>query len=441
MSDNLRQLITNAIYAQLNSDPHFSHQRQLAFGGGHMGLDCKRSSAYAEYGFPSNITFENLYLIYDRTGLGHGAVNKLSGKCWETHPWVIEGTEDKEADDFTEFDTKAAAVFTDEFWRIVFEVDRRRLIGHYSAIILRLSDAKTVKGYSAPVKTKSAVLAGIIPVWENALKPSKKGTFGEILTWNYKDDDGNEVEVHNDRVIIFGDASKKNTPFLKPAYNNLVTLEKVEGGSGESFLKNAARQIGINFDKEVDIESIAAAVGKKPDEIQEVFDDVVKGLNRGEDNAIVTIGASVTPLSTSMPDPRPVYDINVLSACASWDIPSAILIGNQEGERSSTENNRYFNARCQSRRNNELRYDVAAIVSRLMKFGVLPSVTKFTVMWDDLNEADTSTKLDNATKMADINSKAAATGAPVFTDEEIRVAAGFEGESDAGASLGETDEN
>lgn len=436
MSDNLRELVVNAITMQVHNQ-YYDHNRQRMFGG-NMGLDTKRCNVYAEYGFPGEINFEQLYLAYKRTGLGHAAVNKLAGKCWETHPWIIEGKEAKEADAYTEFDKKAESVFTDDFWRIFFEADKRRLVGRFSALILQLSDAKTVKGYERPVKGNSLVLAGVMPVWENALKPSKTDDFGNPITWQYTPSNGNQIEVHNDRVIILGDYTKKSVAFNEAAYNNLVTLEKVEGGAGESFLKNAARQLGINFERGIDLGSIARSIGKKPEEIQEIFDDVVKGMNRGEDYALITQGATVTPLVSSMPDPRPVYDINVLSACASWDIPSAILIGNQEGERSSTQNLKYFNARCQSRRVNELSYDISPMVKRLIKFGVLPAVDVFTVMWDDLTEADNATKLDNAVKMSDINSKSANTGAPVFTDEEIRVAAGYEANSEA--SLGEDDE-
>ncbi|MOA46725.1 hypothetical protein D3C78_1692740 [compost metagenome] len=53
----------------------------------------------------------------------------------------------------------------------------------------------------------------------------------------------------------------------------------------------------------------------------------------------------------------------------------------------------------------------------------------FTVMWDDLSESTQTEKLDNATKMADINAKMLASGAPVFTVEEIREAAGYDNEA------------
>lgn len=56
-----------------------------------MGLDNKRHSAWCEYGFPEQITYDNLYSLYRRGGIAHGAVEKLVGKCWQTNPEIIEG--------------------------------------------------------------------------------------------------------------------------------------------------------------------------------------------------------------------------------------------------------------------------------------------------------------------------------------------------------------
>lgn len=55
-----------------------------------MGLDNKRHSAWCEYGFPEQVTYENLYALYRRGGIAHGAVEKLVGKCWQTNPEIIE---------------------------------------------------------------------------------------------------------------------------------------------------------------------------------------------------------------------------------------------------------------------------------------------------------------------------------------------------------------
>lgn len=66
-----------------------------------MGLDNKRHSAWCEYGFPEQVTYENLYALYRRGGISHGAVEKLVGKCWQTNPEIIEGDDADESKDET----------------------------------------------------------------------------------------------------------------------------------------------------------------------------------------------------------------------------------------------------------------------------------------------------------------------------------------------------
>ncbi len=56
-----------------------------------MGLENKCHSAWCEYGFPEQVTYENFYSLYRRGGIAHGAVEKLVGKCWQTNPEIIEG--------------------------------------------------------------------------------------------------------------------------------------------------------------------------------------------------------------------------------------------------------------------------------------------------------------------------------------------------------------
>ncbi|ENG6540596.1 DUF1073 domain-containing protein, partial [Salmonella enterica subsp. enterica serovar Montevideo] len=66
-----------------------------------MGLDNKRHSAWCEYGFPELVTYENLYSLYRRGGIAHGAVEKLVGKCWQTNPEIIEGDDADDSEDET----------------------------------------------------------------------------------------------------------------------------------------------------------------------------------------------------------------------------------------------------------------------------------------------------------------------------------------------------
>ncbi|MCL8176594.1 anti-CBASS protein Acb1 family protein [Enterobacter cloacae] len=397
-----------------------------------MGLDNKRHSAWCEYGFPEQVTYENLYALYRRGGIAHGAVEKLVGKCWQTNPEIIEGDDADESEDETTWEKKSKQVFTNRFWRSFSEADRRRLVGRYAGILLHVRDEKD---WNLPV-TKGRGLQKISVAWAGSLTVSEwdtglnSKTYGQPKMWQYAErlpnGSSRRVNIHPDRVFILGDYSEDAIGFLEPAYNAFVSLEKVEGGSGESFLKNAARQQNINFDKEVNFGDLASMYGVSVDELQERYNDAARELNRGNDTLLITQGANVTSLVSPVSDPSPTYDVNLQTAAAGVDIPTRILVGNQQAERSSAEDQKYFNTRCQSRRG-DLSFEIEDFCDKLIELSILDPVIQKTVIWDDLNAQSDSEKLDAAQKMSQINSASIGTGEQVFTGEEIRVAAGYEG--------------
>ncbi|WP_150324705.1 anti-CBASS protein Acb1 family protein [Enterobacter hormaechei] len=397
-----------------------------------MGLDNKRHSAWCEYGFPEQVTYENLYALYRRGGIAHGAVEKLVGKCWQTNPEIIEGDDADESENETDWEKKAKQVFTNRFWRSFSEADRRRLVGRYAGILLHVRDEKD---WNLPV-TKGRGLQKISVAWAGSLTVSEwdtglnSKTYGQPKMWQYAErlpnGSSRRVNIHPDRVFILGDYSDDAIGFLEPAYNAFVSLEKVEGGSGESFLKNAARQLNVNFEKEIDFNNLASLYGVSIDELQDKFNDVAGEMNRGNDVLMTTQGATVTPLVTAVADPSATYNVNLQTAAAGVDIPTRILVGNQQAERSSTEDQKYFNARCQSRRG-ELSFEIEDFCDKLIELQVIDAVVQKAVIWDDLSAQSDSEKLDAALKMAQINSASIATGEQPFTGEEIRTVAGYEG--------------
>ncbi|EPO7638619.1 anti-CBASS protein Acb1 family protein [Enterobacter hormaechei] len=397
-----------------------------------MGLDNKRHSAWCEYGFPEQVTYENLYALYRRGGIAHGAVEKLVGKCWQTNPEIIEGDQADKKRKETAWEKKSKQVFTNRFWRSFSEADRRRLVGRYAGILLHIRDEKD---WSLPV-TKGRGLQKISVAWAGSLTVGEwdtglnSQTYGQPKMWQYAErlpnGSSRRVNIHPDRVFILGDYSDDAIGFLEPAYNAFVSLEKVEGGSGESFLKNAARQLALSFDKEIDFANLASMYSVSVDELQDRFNDAAREMNRGNDVLLSLQGASVTSLVSPVSDPSPTYDVNLQTAAAGVDIPTRILVGNQQAERSSTEDQKYFNTRCQSRRG-DLSFEIEDFCDKLIELSILDPVSQQTVIWDDLNAQSDSEKLDAAQKMSQINSASIGTGEQVFTGEEIRVAAGYEG--------------
>lgn len=409
-----------------------------------MGLDAKRNSAWCEYGFPEQITYENLYALYRRGGIAHGAVEKLVGKCWQTNPEIIEGDDADESEDETAWEEKAKQIFTNRLWRSFADADRRRLVGRYSGILLHVRDNQD---WNQPV-TRGRGLEKVTVAWAGSLTVGdwdtglNSKTYGQPKMWQYVErlpnGSNRRVNIHPDRVFILGDYSDDAIGFLEPAYNAFVSLEKVEGGSGESFLKNAARQQNINFDKEVDFSNLASMYGVTVDELQERYNEVAREINRGNDTLLITQGAQVTSMVNAVSDPSPTYSVNLQTASSGVDIPTRILVGNQQAERSSTEDQKYFNARCQSRRV-DLSFEIEDFCDKLIDLRIIDSVAVKTVIWDDLNEQSGAEKLANAKTMGEINQTMQGSGDnPAFSREEIRTAAGYENDDEL--PLGEGDD-
>lgn len=408
-----------------------------------MGLDNKRNAAWCEYGFKEELTFDDLYKLYRRGGIAHGAVEKVAGKCWQTNPEIIEGDKSDETRKETPWEKKAKQVFTNRLWRSFFDADRRRLVGRYAGILLHIRDSKAwnleaTRGRGLEKVTVAWAGSLTVSEWDTGLNSK---TYVQPKMWQYTERLPNgstrRVDIHPDRVFILGDYTDDAIGFLEPAYNAFVSLEKVEGGSGESFLKNAARQLNVNFDKEIDFNNLASLYGVTVTELQDKFNEVAGEINRGNDVLMTTQGATVTPLVTSVADPSGTYDVNLQTAAAGVDIPTRILVGNQQAERSSTEDQKYMNSRCQSRRG-DLSFEIEDFCDKLIGLQIIDPVSQKTVIWDDLNEQTGTEKLTNAKTMGEINQTFLGSGEnPAFSREEIRTAAGYEnGEEEP---LGEED--
>lgn len=447
MSDQLTLAVNHAV-----SDMQLARARAQAgilnnpgfMGGGLQtpGLDSKRHQAWCEFGYKPNLDFIDFYKLCARYPIAAGAVNKLSGRCWGTNPWLVQGDmEDKDKDVTPWEDSLKPVLRNGRLWRSFAEADRRRLIGRYSGLILRIRDNRP---FNLPV-IKGRGLEEVVVAWAGSLIPYEWNTetnspdYGRVKMWRYREPSisgqpARDIDVHPDRVFILGDWRADAVGFLEPVFNNFVNVEKVEGGTGESILKNSNRSIHVNFDNTVDLRNIAAMYGVGLNELQEKFNDVAREVNRGNDILFATQGATAAPLVANVPNPEPVYNVNLQSISAGVDIPAKILVGNQTGERASTEDEAYMNRRCQGRRVNELAFEVQDFFDKLIALGIVaPAPTgEFTVVWDDLTEPTLGDKLANAKSMAEINQlqTSSGMGAEIFSREQVLGAAGMEDQVD-----------
>ena len=399
------------------------------------GLDAKRPRAWCEYGYASDLSFENYFMAYDRDGLGNAAVDIIADKCWQDHPWLIEGAPDRESTELTANEARIDRVFSQaKVWQAFKEADVMALVAGWSAIIIRIADSNELDQPTAQPSIEA--LTELVPVWANQLTAVHDGN--QVLQhYVYAEPQtdispARNVNVHPDRVVIVGDPSRSR-PLLKAGFNALTTLEKVLGGAGESFLKNASRQLNVNYDSEVDLEDIARANGGSVAELHENLSGHVRDINSGVDLLMMTQGATVNPMTVAVSDPMPSYNVALQVFAASVKIPVKVLVGNITGERASTEDIKQLNDRCQSRRVSEVTAHIEKFATKLKAIGML-SAGQYSVMWNDLRESTDAERAEHVTKLATIvetiaraeQSQLMTGAAPVLTLAELRSALGYD---------------
>ncbi|HAX9726161.1 TPA: DUF1073 domain-containing protein [Serratia marcescens] len=426
--------------------------RQRALYTGQFNGNTKRTKLWDEFGYPDTVSFDMLYRAYRRNSAAYAGIHKTLDSCWVDKPVIIDGPVADKSKKETEWE-KIVTKLLKKHWAKIKDADRRNMVGHYSAIILQIKDNRP---WSEPVdvslvaKLGEAALVKLIPAWESQIKPGSydidtlSDTYGQPINYTFNEqpvgDDGTygnvrSVTVHPNRVIILAEGSEDENmlsgiPLNEAGYNDLLDIEKAKGGSAEGFLKNASRQLGIHFDGQTDMKTIAdqaKEAGYK--DLGEAMNDKISKLNRGTDSALVTQSGTTSVLSVAAADPTPTWTVSANSYASTIRCPFNILFGKQTGNLASTEDKKAWAATCNERRNSWLSWVLTMTIQRWCDIGVIAQPTKgeITVDWSDLLAPGDSEKLDNMGKMADIAQKTQqAYGTPAVEVNEIRAAGELE---------------
>lgn len=410
-----------------------------------FGLDAKRPQAWAQYGYPDEVTFELLYAAYRRGSSGHGAVHRLIDRCWEKAPRIKAPGRDEESP--WEVKVKASLKKILAFKKLK-DLDRRNLIGHYAAIIYRVRDGKAP---SEPLE-RGTELVDLVPVFQDQIKVTgwnsdkSSENYGQPTMFQYRtqqrggDKQGKPEEwadVHPSRVQILAEGAVGDffdgVPLLEAGFNKLVDLEKIEGGSAEGFLKNSARTIVFKYDASAAPQAIPGPDGRPVDSVKDAHEAQAKALNRNQDASIVMQGGEATTLQTTTSDPKGAWEVAANAFAASVRIPFTILYGQQTGRLASDEDKADFAARCLDRQTNELTPMLEEFVRRMQAAGIF-AAGAFEIEWPTLNAPSDEDKfglLGKATGAAQQAFQAGLTE-PLFDANELRKIAGFEPRKDDG---------
>ena len=400
-------------------------------------LDAKRPAAWSAYGYPEHVTFSRLLAAYERGGAAHGAVQRLLDGCWQALPRIKRPDDDK----VSPWEVKvSAALKAVNAWAKLRDLDRRNMVGRFAAVIYRVRDGKPLRD---PLE-RAAALVDLVPVYEDQIRITQwvsdpaREDYGQPAMWQVQtrrpgaDDQGMPIawlDVHPSRLQVLaegavGDDFFAGVPLLRAGFNALVDLEKISGGSAESYLKNSSRTLVFKYDKDASLQALGA--DGKPVDVRQLHEDRARALNRSIDAAAVVKGGDVSTLQTSIADPSKPFEVAACMFASSVRLPFTILFGQQTGRLASGEDKADFQARCKSRQANELTPMLEQFVRRMQACGIIEA-GEWVIEWPDIAAPSDQQKLEHAKAMADVNRTAPGAGGEAsFTADEIRRAAGYE---------------
>lgn len=375
------------------------------------------------------------WLRYDRQGTAAGIIDKLAGDTWQETPTIYDG--DDTADDTdSDFEEQITALFSGDPLRRKplhrFKVaDRLGTLGQYSIIVIGFDDGRDL---STPVR--GAVDDDADGEFNGLDDLNYVATFGqdriiepievdtdmrserfrlpemyEVITERGEDDDDdddNTQEVHWSRVIHVPEGTLEDdlrgTPYLKNIFHNLINLDKILAGSGEGYWRGGYAGMVIrpptdNQGKQLRFENDEHEQGGGSSELQNEINQYERNMKR----VIATTG-EVDTLAPNVADPEPHANQQYKEISVAKDIPQSVLMGNETGERATTEDSAMWKEHIASRRNNFAEPVILRpLVDRLISTGVLPTPDGdgYEVEWPPLDELSEQEEADVASTIAD----------------------------------------
>lgn len=410
-------------------------------------LDAKRPTAWNQYGYPTEVKFQQLLTAYERGGPAQGAVHRILDKCWQDLPRIKQ----PKADEATPWETKLTKLLkTVGAWAKLRDFDRRNMVGRYSGLIYRVADGKKL----SEQLDKASKLVDLIPVYEDQLKvtawhsdQADPDNFGKPKMFQYRahlpgatDTQAQPdkwEDVHPSRVQILAEGSVGNmfegVPLLKAGFNSLVDIEKISGGSAESYLKNSARTIVFKYDANASVQAITTSEDGTTKTVRQVHEEQTRALNRNQDSSIVLQGGEADVLKTATSDPGPAFEVAAYAFCASVGLSYSGVFGQRLGQLASEQDIKADNARCVGRRINELTPMLEEFVTRMQAAGIIEP-GEFDIEWPPLDAPGDDAKYALLDKLTSSMQKAFQSGLsePLFDANELRGVAGFEARVDDG---------
>lgn len=190
------------------------------------------------------------------------------------------------------------------------------------------------------------------------------------------------LNVHWSRVIHIADnlgsSEVFGVPRQRPVWNRLYDLRKLYGGSAEMYWRGAFP--GLAFETHP---QLGGEVSIDKTAMRQQVERYMNTLQR----YITAEGMTVKSISPTVVDPSTQIDTQITAICIVLGVPQRIFMGSERGELASGQDDSTWTDRVEERQVNYVTPRIIIpFVDRLIKIGVLPEPSGYSVEWPGLKQ-------------------------------------------------------
>lgn len=363
---------------------------------------------YTALGYRREISPEDYLNAYRRGSIAGRGIDLAPEDTWKRKAVIIDGQSRSD-------EQKSASPFIRDWQRLV---DKHQLwhrfkradilgrLGRYAILLLGVRDGQPLDSeltrrlggpddllYVRPYYETSAVIS----TWDEVETSPR---YGLPLTYQVKTSNrGGTKTVHYSRVLHVADGLLEDDvyglPALESVYNRLDDLEKTVGGSSEAFWLNIRKGLALLAREGVDLPTST--------EDKAAFDTEVENYIHNLSRVMRLSGVDVQDLGADVVDGYQQFKMLVSIIAADLDIPQRKLIGNEQGERASSQDERNWAAKIKSRQTDFAEpLILRAFIDWCVKYGLLPAPASgaYQVEWPAVYEPTAQEEADTALTVA-----------------------------------------
>lgn len=315
---------------------------------------------YEVFGYKHNLQFQDLLAMYERQDITARILEAPSSAIWSNPPAILS-TDD-------EWNTAwNNIVQRQSLWFVLNRLDNLAGLGRYACLFVGvdgeglnakpdkpLSPGTYVAGkrnvlylqpYSEPaahilsVSNDSTSARYLMPDFYD-LKPF----LNQPLLPGQKTISSATMRVHASRILHVAEGTLEDTligrPRLEKLANRLNDMDKIAGGTAETYWLAANRGMHADIDKEMELN--ADDEKALTDELEEYQHQLRRWVR--------TRGVTINSLGSDTPDPRGVFNVLLALLSSGSGIPQRVMTGAEAGQLASAQDRANWAERVEERR-------------------------------------------------------------------------------------------